>query len=215
MTPRFADRQDAGRQLARRLEEYRDRDNLVVLGLARGGVPVAAEIARALEAPLDVLVVRKLGAPGREELAMGALAPEGVEVLNDDVVAALGLSDELIAEVEQREADLLERRRTRFRGGRPPLQLVDRTVLLVDDGLATGASMRASIQFVRSKEPDELAVAAPTGSAQTCASIAAEVDDLVCPYRPFPFFGVSQAYRDFPQLDDETVRRVLRDTPAA
>lgn len=213
MTPRFADRQDAGRQLARRLEEYRDRDDLVVLGLVRGGIPVAAEIARALGAPLDVLVVRKLGVPGREELAMGALAPEGVEVLNDDVVAALGVSDDMIAEVEHREADLLERRLTRFRGGRPPLQLFDRTILIVDDGLATGASMRAAIQFVRSKEPNGLVVAAPTGSAQTCASLASEVDDLICPYRPFPFFGVSQAYRKFPQIDDETVQRALQETP--
>lgn len=214
MNPRFADRQDAGRQIARRLEEYRDRDDLVVLGLARGGIPVAAEIARALEAPLDVLVVRKLGAPGREELAMGALAPEGIEVLNDDVVAALGLSEAMIAEVEQREADLLEQRLTRFRGGRPPLQLFDRTVLIVDDGLATGASMRAAIRFVRSKEPNAIVVAAPTGSAQTCASLAGEVEEMICPYRPFPFFGVSQAYRDFPQIDDDTVQRVLRDTQA-
>lgn len=213
MTPRFADRQDAGRQLARRLEKYRERDDLVVVGMARGGIPVAAEIARALEAPLDVLVVRKLGAPGREELAMGALAPEGVEVLKDDVVAALGVSDDMIAEVEQREADLLERRLTRFRGGRPPLQLFDRTALIVDDGLATGASMRAAIRFVRSKESDGLVVAVPTGSDQTCTAMAGEVDELICPYRPFPFFGVSQAYRDFPQIDDETVQRALQETP--
>ncbi len=209
MHPRYDNRQQAGRRLAELLRPYRDRRDLLVVGLARGGVPVAAEVARSLEAPLEVLVVRKLGTPGREELAMGAIAPEGIEVLNDDVLAALGLSDEVVAEVERREADRLQRRLTQYRGDRPPLQLRDRTVLLVDDGLATGASMRAAARYVRSHQPRELIVAVPTGSADTCSALAREVDEMVCPYSPHPFFGVAHAYRRFPQVDDETVSQLL------
>ncbi|MFB6372048.1 MAG: phosphoribosyltransferase [Bradymonadaceae bacterium] len=212
MNNRYDNRREAGRRLAQRLDDYRDED-VVVVGLARGGIPVASEVTRQLRAPLDVIVVRKLGAPGREELAMGAVAPDGVRVLNDSVIAAVNATDDQIAEVQTRETDELERRIEAYRGERERVPLEGRTVILVDDGLATGASMRAAVEYARSKGPARIVIGVPTGSDQTCESLAREVDELICPYQPHPFFGVSQAYRHFPQTTDDEVQRLLAEGP--
>lgn len=213
MNNRYENRREAGRRLAKELDEYGDGDDVVIVGLARGGIPVASEVARGLNAPLDVVVIRKLAAPGRDELAMGALAPDGVRVLNDSVIAAVGASEETIAEAEQRESEELERRLATYRSERERVPLEDRTVILVDDGLATGASMRAAVVYAREHDPHRVVVAVPTGSDQTCQTIGRQVDDLHCPYQPHPFFGVSQAYSHFPQTSDEEVRALLSEAP--
>lgn len=180
---------------------------MVVLGLARGGVPVAAEVARALAAPLDVLVVRKLGVPGHEELAFGAVASGGLRVLNPDV--ANHLADDVVARVTAREKDELAAREARYRGGRTPLDLRGRTVVLVDDGLATGASMRAAVGAVRQHDPAAVVVAVPVGAAPTCALLEAEADTVLCPAMPEPFLAVGAWYHDFSPTTDEEVRRLL------
>jgi putative phosphoribosyl transferase len=206
---RFRDRVDAGRALAGSLQEYRGRDDVVVLALPRGGVPVGVELARRLEAPLDVFLVRKLGVPGHEELAMGAIASGGVRVVNDTVVAELGLTDDDIARVATTESRELERREHLYREGRTQVDLRDRTVILVDDGLATGASMRAAVQAVRTRHPDRVVVAVPVAAESTCEELRAEVDEIVCALTPEPFLSIGSWYQDFSQTSDDEVRRLL------
>ncbi|MGN6525933.1 MAG: phosphoribosyltransferase [Burkholderiaceae bacterium] len=206
--PLFQDRADAGRALARLLERYAGRPDVVVLALPRGGVPVAFEVAAALRAPLDVLVVRKLGVPGHEEYAMGALAA-GVRVLDDALVRRLGLSPrevEAVVDAEQRE---LERRERLYRGEAPAPELAGRTVLVVDDGLATGSTMRAAVRAVRGRGPARVVVAVPVGAADTCAALRDEADEVACVASPEPFEAVGIWYEDFGQTGDDEVRALL------
>jgi putative phosphoribosyl transferase len=207
--PRFADRSDGGRLLAERLVRYASRPDVVVLGLPRGGMPVAAEVASALGAPLDVFLVRKLGVPGHEELAMGAIASGGVRVLNDDVVRAARISEPELERVAARELETLEAREIAYRGGRPPVEVRDRTAILVDDGLATGATMRAAIGALRDRGAARIVVAVPTAPRETCEALAREVDEVVCATTPEPFTAVGLWYRDFSPVSDDEVRRLL------
>jgi putative phosphoribosyl transferase len=209
---RFRDRAHAGRVLARALLAYAGRDDVVVLALPRGGVPVAAELARALGAQLDVFVVRKLGLPGHEELAMGAVAPGGVLVLDDRLVRGLGIPDEVLQETVEKELRELERREAAYRAGRPPLDLEGKTVILVDDGLATGATMRAAALALRKYKPARVVVAVPVASAETCDEFRADVDEIICALTPSPFHAVGLWYDDFSQTSDEEVRELLRDS---
>jgi putative phosphoribosyl transferase len=206
---RFRDRADAGRYLAELLADYAGRDDTVVLALPRGGVPVGFEIARVLEAPLDVFVVRKLGVPGHEELAFGAIASGGAQILNSDVIRHVGLTSEAIDLVSEREHSELARRERLYRGDRPDNELGDKTAILVDDGLATGASMRAAVAAVRARGPARVVVAVPTAALETCAALSAEVDELVCPLRPRNFYAVSLWYDCFEQVSDDEVRTLL------
>ncbi|GAA4507613.1 erythromycin esterase family protein [Actinoallomurus oryzae] len=206
----FRDRRDAGRALAGLLEDYRGRDDVVVLGLPRGGVPVAYEVATCLDAPLDVFLVRKLGVPGHEELAMGAIASGGVIVLNEDVVIGFGIAPDVIREVAERESRELMRREQGYRQGRPMPELSGRIVILVDDGLATGSSMRAAIVALRRLEPARIVVAVPAAPSSTCEELRLEVDEVVCATTPSPFFAVGRSYWDFTQTTDEEVRDLLR-----
>jgi predicted phosphoribosyltransferase len=205
----FRDRTEGGRQLAARLTHYASRSDVVVLALPRGGVPVAFEVARALGAPLDVFVVRKLGVPGHEELALGAIATGGVRVLNEAVIRALGLSGDQIEQVARQEQGELERREASYRGDRPPLEVGGRTVILVDDGLATGSTMRAAIAALRRLGPARIVVAVPVGSPETCAEFQDEADEAVCARTPEPFYAVGLWYDDFSQTTDEEVRALL------
>lgn len=205
----FHDRADAGRALARALSAYANRPDVVVLALPRGGVPVGFEVARALDAPLDVFLVRKLGVPGQEELAMGAIASGHVRVLNDTVVRMLKISREAIDAVAAREQRELERREREYRDGRPPASVAGRTAILVDDGLATGSSMRAAVQALRQKGPHEIVVAVPVAAAETCEALRREVDDVVCAWTPEPFDAVGLWYDDFSQTSDAEVRELL------
>ncbi|WP_299278776.1 phosphoribosyltransferase family protein [uncultured Georgenia sp.] len=207
---RYADRTEAGRVLAQQLGEYADRDDVVVIGLPRGGVPVAAEVAAALGAPLDVVVVRKLGLPRQPELAMGAITAVGSTVTvvrNDGVVRHARVSEEDFAAVLAAETAELRRREKLYRGDNPPVPVAGKVVIVVDDGLATGASMRAALAALRSQEPSRLVVAVPVGAADTCASL--EADDVVCAWVPERFTAVGQAYADFGQTTDDEVRRHL------
>ncbi|MER7131406.1 phosphoribosyltransferase [Streptosporangium saharense] len=206
----FEDRRDAGRVLAGLLEHYRDRPDVVVLGLPRGGVPVAYEIAVALKAPLDVFVVRKLGVPGHEELAMGAIAGGGVVVLNEDIVRRAGVWPDTLREVTADERRELVRRERTYREGRPPPDLMGRTVVVVDDGLATGATMRAAVAALRRHEPAGIVVAVPTASEQAVQELRALADQVVCASTPPFFTAVGFSYRDFEQTTDEEVRDLLR-----
>jgi erythromycin esterase-like protein/predicted phosphoribosyltransferase len=206
---RFRNRNEAGRLLAEKLTAYANRPDVLVLALPRGGVPVAYEVARALGAPLDVFVVRKLGVPGYEELAMGAVATGGVRVLNDQIVQRLGIPQYIIDAVAAREQQELARRERLYRGGRPPPDVRDRTVILVDDGLATGATMRAAVMALRQLQPARIVVAVPTASPETCEELKAEADAVVCAITPEPFLAVGHWYEDFSQTTDEEVRDLL------
>jgi predicted phosphoribosyltransferase len=206
---RFRNRTDAGRQLAGKLAPYANRPDVVVLALPRGGVPVASEVARALGAPLDVFVVRKLGVPGHEELAMGAVATGGLRVLNDEIVHGLDIPEREIAAVADRELHELSRRERLYRGDHPPPDVGGRTVILVDDGLATGATMRAAVQALRQQQPARIVVAVPTASPDTCEALKAAADDVVCAMTPEPFFAVGHWYDDFTQTTDDEVARSL------
>jgi len=208
---RFRDRIDAGRALALALEEYRGRRDVVVLGLPRGGVPVAAEVADALGAPLDVFVVRKLGVPGHEEFAMGAIASGGVQVLDRSTIEMLAIPQAAIDRVAERERQELERRERQYRGGRPPPQVAGRIAILVDDGLATGASMRAAVAALRDLGPAHIVVAVPVGAAQTCRMLQEEADEVVCAIVPEDFQAVGLWYDDFGQTSDAEVQAALRE----
>ena len=207
---RFKDRAEAGRLLAGRLREYAGRDDVVVLGLPRGGVPVAAEIARAIDAPLDVFLVRKLGVPGHEELAFGAIATGGMRVLNQPVLEQLALPAEWIEAIDAKERRELERRERAYRGERPPPDLAGRTVILVDDGLATGATMLAAVRAVKLDDPTRVVVAVPVADPEVCRALGAEVDDIVCLQTPNRLGAVGVWYEDFSQTADEDVRDLLR-----
>jgi predicted phosphoribosyltransferase len=206
---RFRNRTDAGRQLAEKLATYANRPGVLVLALPRGGVPVGFEVARELGALLDVFLVRKLGVPGYEELAMGAVATGGVRVLNDEIVRGLGISDHEIDAAAARELQELARRERLYRGDRPLPDIAGRTVILVDDGLATGATMRAAIAAVRQQQPARIVVAVPTASPDTCEALKAEADDVVCAMTPEPFLAVGHWYEDFTQTTDDEVRELL------
>jgi predicted phosphoribosyltransferase len=206
---RFHDRREAGQLLARQLADYKDRDDVVVLALPRGGVPVAYEIARDLKAPLDVFVVRKLGVPWQPELAMGAIAGKGTEVLNGDVITAYNIPPHVIHAVAEREGHELKRRLQEYRGHRPFPDLRDRTVVLVDDGLATGSSMRAAVNAVRHERPREVIIAVPVAAPSTCREFEKEVDRIVCLRTPTDFSAVGLWYEDFSQTTDDEVRELL------
>jgi putative phosphoribosyl transferase len=209
MIRRFRDRRDAGQALAEKLALYAGRPDIVVLALPRGGVPVAYEVARALGAPLDAFLVRKLGLPGHEELAMGAVATGGVRVLNEDIVRALGIPPHVIDAVAAWQYEELTRRERLYRGDRPPADVRGRTVILVDDGLATGATMRAALAALRRQQPARLVVAVPTAALETCDEMRAEADDVVCATTPEPFYSVGLWYEDFSQTTDDEVRELL------
>lgn len=214
MRQQFADRREAGAELTRQLNPYRGRDDVVVLALPRGGVPVGFEIAVALGAPLDVFVVRKLGVPGHPELAMGAIASGGVRVLNDDVVAWYGLPQSIIDRVTEAEQQELDRREREYRGGQPLIDVKGRVVILVDDGLATGSTMKAAVQAVRAMDPRRIIVAVPVGARDTCRSLAAIADEVICERTPEPFSAVGLWYSDFSQTTDEEVRELLEQSRA-
>lgn len=211
----FRDRQDAGVQLATELARYTDAPNVVVLGLPRGGLPVAYEVARALRAPLDVFVVRKLGVPGHRELAMGAIASGGVRVLNPEVVNALSVPAAMIDAVAAQEQKELERQERAYRGDHPWPDLKGRTVIIVDDGLATGSTMRAAVRALREMQPARIVVAAPVAAAETCRSLAKEADEVVCVSTPEGFHAVSLWYEEFSQTTDDEVRYLLKSAPHA
>jgi predicted phosphoribosyltransferase len=208
-TRRFRDRTEAGRYLAELLPDYAGRDDVVVLALPRGGVPVGYEVAKALGAPLDVFVVRKLGVPGHPELAMGAIATGGVLVLDEGLVRRLGINEEQIRRAVETELRELERREAAYRGGRDPPNLEGKTVILVDDGLATGATMRAAALAVRNYNPERVVVAVPVAAGQTCDEFRDDVDDIICAVTPSPFHAVGLWYEDFSQTSDEEVRELL------
>lgn len=205
----YRDRADAGRRLAELLSSYAGRPDLLVLALPRGGVPVAWEVARALGAPLDVFVVRKLGLPGHPELAMGAIASGGVVVLNEEVLKRYNVPGEVVDRVAAEERSELERREKAYRGDRPPPEIRGRTVILVDDGLATGATMRAAARAVRKLGPKRLVVAVPVAAPDVCEELRAEVDEIVCAMTPASFQAVGQWYETFDQTTDEEVRSLL------
>jgi putative phosphoribosyl transferase len=209
MAGQFRDRIDAGQRLATKLAAYANRPDVLVLALPRGGVPVAFEVAKALDAPMDVYLVRKLGLPGHEELAMGAIATGGVVVRNSEVVDALRIPDRVIAEVAAEEQRELNRRERLYRGDQPPPDVRDMTVILVDDGLATGATMRAAVNALREQHPAHIVVAVPTAAPETCDAFRGEVDDVVCAITPEPFYAVGLWYADFSQTTDDEVRNLL------
>jgi predicted phosphoribosyltransferase len=209
MMMRFRNRTEAGRMLATKLENYAHRDDVLVLALPRGGVPVGYEIAQALGGPLDVFVVRKLGVPGHEELAMGAIATGGVRVLNGSVVESLGITDETIDSVAERELRELERRERAYRGERPAPEVQGRTVILVDDGIATGSTMKAAVEALRQLDVARIVVAAPTVALSTVREMRWDVDELVAVMTPADFLGVGQWYEDFSQTTDDEVRDLL------
>jgi len=205
----FANRFNAGKRLAQELIEYKGRDDVILLALPRGGVPVAYEVARALDAPMDIFLVRKLGVSGKEELAMGAIASGGVRVLNAEILLALNISEKDVNEAVQRETRELQRREHEYRGDRPYLNLRDKTVILIDDGLATGASMRAAVEGVRTQHPAKIIVAVPTGSIEACQPMEQVADEVLCEQTPQPFYGVGMWYDDFAQISDDQVRELL------
>ena len=212
---RYLNRADAGRQVARSLAGYREIVDGLVLALPRGGIPVGAEVARILGLPIDVFVVRKLGVPGQEELAMGAIATGGVRVLNDEVIHQLGILPEEVESVTGRERAELVRREALYRQGRPPLDVKGKTVILVDDGLATGASMYAAVLALRAQAPARIVAAVPVAAPETCEAFRRFVDEMVCTFTPEPFYGVGTWFEDFSQVSDEEVRRLLSQSRAS
>jgi putative phosphoribosyl transferase len=214
MKTRFRDRVEAGQMLAQSLTKYANRPGVLVLGLPRGGVPVAYEVAQALNAPLDVFVVRKLGVPGHEELAMGAIASGGVRVLNQSVIEMLDIPEETINAVAARELRELHRRERAFRDHRPPPEVRGRTIVLVDDGIATGSTMRAAIKALRQLKAERIIVAVPTAAPSTVEEMQPEVDEFVAIMTPDDFAGVGQWYEDFSQTGDDEVRELLQKSSA-
>jgi len=206
----FIDRRHAGRVLASRLTNYAGRDDVIVLALPRGGVPVAYEVASALGVPMDIFLVRKLGTPGHRELAMGAIASGGVRVLNEDVVRWYGISEAAIEHIAREEQEELARRERAYRDDRPAPDLANRIVILIDDGLATGSTMRAAAKAVRAQRPARVIIAVPVGAPQTCSELAAIADEVICVNTPEPFSAVGQWYLNFDQTDDNEVRELLR-----
>jgi putative phosphoribosyl transferase len=205
----FVNRKDAGIQLAEKLREYQKNPIVLVLGLARGGVVVAAEVARALDAPLDVFVVRKLGFPGHEELAIGAIASGGACVLDCEIIQGYGIPEEVVDAIQESERRELERREHAYRGSEPPADVIGRIVILVDDGIATGSSMRAAIAALRPRHPAKIVVAVPVAPASTVHHIEREVDEVVCLSKPKDFLAVGEWYEDFQPVSDRDVRRLL------
>jgi putative phosphoribosyl transferase len=211
----FKNRQEAGQKLASCLGKYTNRESVIVLGVPRGGVPIAFEVAKALNQPLDVFVLRKLGVPGHEELAFGAIGSGGVRVLDREVVDAVGLSDFVIEYVTRAEGAELARREQIYRGGQPPLDVRGKMVILVDDGIATGSSLRAGVRALRQMQPAEIVIAAPVAPQSTIDRLRSEVDDVVCVDVPEEFHGVGQFYRDFSQVSDEEVNELLNSASRA
>lgn len=212
----FKNRTQAGSELAGKLKDYAGRDDLVVLGLARGGIPVAYEVAKRLRAPLDVFVVRKLGVPGQEELAFGAIASGGTRVLNQGLVRVLGITPSMIERITEREELELDRREKLYRGSGPPREIRGRTVIIVDDGLATGATMHAAVRALRKLEPKAIVVAAPVCARETAAEFEKDADTLcICAITPEPFYGVGMWYQDFSQTGDDEVRELLEEAHIA
>jgi len=215
----FQDRYDAGQKLAARLEHYAGDPNVILLALPRGGIPVAYEVARTLHVPMDVFIVRKLGLPGHPELAMGAIASGGVRVINQELVEHLGIPESMIESVARQEGEELHRREQLYRGSLPFPDLRGKTVILIDDGLATGATMRAAARAVRAEGAQRIVVAVPVASPQTCREFETEVDETICTVTPLSFFAVSQWYQDFLPTSDEEVRELLmkamKDLPRA
>jgi putative phosphoribosyl transferase len=205
----FPNRAEAGRTLAQRLQSYAKTPDVVVLGIPRGGVPVAFEVAAALKAPLDVFILRKLGVPYQEELAFGAIASGGIRYIDKEIVEAAGIPDSEIERVVAKQTQELERRERVYRGGRPPLDVRGKTVILVDDGIATGASMQAAITALRKMEPGRLVAAVPVAPASTCKRLARMVDELICVHMPESFYAIGEFYEDFSQLTDEEVTTFL------
>ena len=208
---RFTDRRDAGRILAQKLSAYAKQTDVIVLALPRGGVPVAYEVAIALHAPLDIFLVRKLGLPGRDELAIGAIASGGIRVLNDDIIRVLSVPEEVINIVARNELQELQRREHTYRGNRSAPEIRDHKVILVDDGLATGASMRAAVLGVRAQHPTRIVIAVPTAAPELCNAFEFEVDEMICGITPEPFYGLSRWYEDFSQTTDAEVRMFLEE----
>jgi putative phosphoribosyl transferase len=209
MTIRLRNRIQAGQILASKLTDYANRTDVLVLGLPRGGVPVAFEVAKALNVPLDISLVRKLAVPGHKELAMGAIASGGVRVFNYDVVRWLGISSKTIDEVTAREERELQRRDRVYRGDRPRPDVINRTIILVDDGIATGSTIRAAIVILQQQQPEQIVVAVPVAPAQTCEELKSEVDKVVCLMTPEPFYAIGLWYENFEQTTDEEVRELL------
>jgi putative phosphoribosyl transferase len=212
MAKLFQDRTDAGRTLAKKLSHYVDRKDIVVLGMPRGGVPVAFEVAQSLRVPLDVFIVRKLGVPGQEELAMGAIASGGIRVLNDVVIRSKRISEAVIDAVTERERIELDRRELAYRGHRAAPIVRGKTVILVDDGIATGSTMLAAVAALKQQQPVRIVVAAPAAPVESCDELQQVVDELVVIVRPDPFYSVGQSYEIFGQISDEEVQKLLRDT---
>jgi putative phosphoribosyl transferase len=207
---RFRNRTEAGQLLARTLERYRDQPNVLVLALPRGGVPVAYEVAAVLNAPLDVFIVRKLGVPGHEELAMGAIASGGIRALNSSVIQQLKIPQSAIDAVAAREYKELQRREHLYRGDKPSLNVSGQTVILVDDGLATGSTMKAAVVSLRQQNPARIVVAVPTAPAETCDELQREADEVICAVTPEPFYAVGQWYEEFEQTTDAEVTELIR-----
>lgn len=205
----FKDRASAGQQLAKALQSYDRKANTLVLALPRGGVPVAHAVAKSLSLPMDIWLVRKLGVPGHEELAMGALAAGNTRYLDTRLIHALDIQAYAVEEVIAKETMELQRRETLYRKGRPPPQVTGKTIVVVDDGLATGASMRAAVESLRQAKAGHIVAAAPVGADETCSMLASIADEVICPEKPTPFSGVGQWYRDFSEVSDQTVSRLL------
>lgn len=207
---KFKNRRTAGRKLGAELSAYAQQENTVVLGLARGGLPVAEEVARQLDAPLDAILVQKLGLPGHEELAIGAIASGNVRILNQDLISNMNIQTEMIDQIAEREQEELVRRAQTYRGGRDRIDLHQKTVILVDDGLATGASMRAAVKAVKTQQPDQIIVAVPVAAPDICRKIESEVSEVICLQTPDYFGGVGAWFESFDQVSDQEVQQILQ-----